>query len=55
MNKTINQEVYHLPNNVSFSILLHWIAKERSELSKIVIRSPSEIKKKSLRFASAVN
>lgn len=30
-----------LPNRVSFSILLHWMAKERSELSKIVMRSSS--------------
>ena len=34
----------HLPNNVNFNILLHCIANERSELSKIVIRSPSEMK-----------
>jgi hypothetical protein len=30
-----------LPNKVSLSILLHWMAKERSELSKIVMRSSS--------------
>ena len=34
-----------LPNKVSLSILLHWIAKERSELSKMVMRS-SSIKKR---------
>lgn len=30
-----------LPNKVSLSILLHWMAKERSELSKMVMRSSS--------------
>lgn len=31
-----------LPNKVSLSILLHWMAKDRSELSKIVMRSSSK-------------
>lgn len=35
-----------LPNKVSLSILLHWIAKERSELSNMVIKSSSTAKKK---------
>lgn len=30
-----------LPKRVSFNILLHWMAKDRSELSKMVIRSSS--------------
>lgn len=40
--KKHEQKFNVLPNNVSLSILLHWIAKERSELSKIVMRSSSE-------------
>lgn len=35
-----------LPNKVSLSILLHWMAKERSELSKMVMRSSSSKREK---------
>lgn len=38
---TANKYLDVLPNKVSLSILLHWMAKERSELSKIVMRSSS--------------
>lgn len=43
------QKVYEftiLPNKVSLSILLHWMAKERSELSKMVMRSSSRKREK---------
>ena len=38
-----------LPNKVSLSILLHWMAKERSELSKMVMRSSSRKRERETR------
>lgn len=45
-----NDKLLYLPNKVILSILLHCMAKVKSELSKIVIKSLSEKDKRRLRI-----
>ena len=52
LHKLLYLDIYlFLPNKVIFRIRLHWIANDRSELSNIVMRSPSAKKYVVLRIA----